>query len=90
MKVRVVSIFSKNAKQHFQICSYIQKTTLNLIERLVITIYNTKTRNNTKLLFQKSIFSKHTYFPKLIHLFKSAFSAYFIGLPKTSLIPSPP
>ena len=48
----------ENAKIYFQICSYIQKTTLSLVETSNIIIYNTKHTHNTKWHFQNSNFLK--------------------------------
>ena len=46
--------FSKNVRNIFKICSYIQKTTTNPINALKAAIYDTKHTNNTQIHFEKS------------------------------------
>ena len=53
--------------------------TLNLIEALELTIYNTKHTNNTNIHFQKLNFFQNQYFSKIRNGFLSACSAYLYG-----------
>ena len=52
---------TKKNKIYLQICSYIQKMTLNLIETLKTSTYSPKHINNTKMdfIFRESIFHKY-------------------------------
>ena len=52
--------------------------TLNLIEALKVTIYETKHSTNAKIVFQRSNFKKHQ-IQKSKHSFESACSAHLYG-----------
>ena len=55
-----------NAKQYFQICSYIQKMILHLIKTFKMAMYHTKSTQHTQIHFQTSfLFSMNVYFRKL-------------------------
>ena len=51
LKFKMCSKISKTEK-YFWTCSYVQKTTLNLIKALRVSIYNSKHPNNTKIPFR--------------------------------------
>ena len=57
---------SKNPKTYFWICSYIQKTTHNLIETFKTSLYSQKLINNTNIhiIFESFIFPKFIFYVK--------------------------
>ena len=62
----VLRYFRKVQNICFQICSYIQKITLNRIETFKLSTYNTKHTKHIRLYFQKlilisSFFQKHIF-----------------------------